>query len=125
MTTPIGPATSNQPAPVPRLSGIAVALGAGVVLFLLVFVSIGAAMLHAELVNRRFLKLEHGMDAEHVISVMGTPSTVERCTGREALLDRNETPCAEQYLYRSPLGRWIVGINSSRKVAFLHQYVSE
>jgi hypothetical protein len=102
-----------------------VVLGTGVILFLLVLVALGLAVLHGELVNRRFLTLGRGIGADQVIAVMGAPKAVERCTGLETLLDRGETPCTEQYVYRSVLSRWIIGIDSNSKVAFLHQYVSE
>ena len=124
MTTPLGSATDQELA-APRLRGIEVVLGSAVVLFLLVLAGIGAVVWHGELVNRRFLKLEHGMVAAEVIVVMGTPSTVTACTGREALLDNSEGPCAEQYRYRTFGGQWIIGIDSTKKVAFLHQHVSE
>ncbi len=123
--TPVVPAIADRRGSVRRLRGIEVVLGAGVILFLMILVTIGAVVLRSELVNRRFLKLAPGMSANVVVDVMGRPSAVERCTGREALLDTSERPCAEQYIYRSFLGRWIIGVDSGRRVVFLHQYVSE
>jgi hypothetical protein len=125
MTTPLGPATHQGLAVPKRLRCIEVVLGSAVVLVLLVLTGIGAVVLHGELVNRRFLRLELGMPADQVIRVMGTPSGVNACTGRETLLDSSERPCAEQYRYRTFGGQWIIGIDSRKRVAFLHQHVSE
>jgi len=125
MTTPLGPATDQGLAVPKRLRGIEVVLGSAVILFLLVLAGIGAVVWHREFVNRRFLSLELGMPADQVIGVMGTPTSVTACTGRETLLDSSERPCTEQYRYRTLGGQWVIGIDSRKKAAFLHQYVSE